>query len=77
MDEELTLFRYWPLDDATCAYLWFDGTYEQVRKGGRIVSQTVVIVGGARETGEKCNLGAAVAQVLERLEPAVPKAAAM
>ena len=77
MDEELTLFRYWPLDDATCAYLWFDATYEQVREGGLIDSQTVMIVGGVRETGGKCNLGVAVAQVLERLEPAVPKAAAM
>jgi transposase-like protein len=42
-----------PLDGAAHPYVWLDATYGMVRRGGRIVSQAVVVAIGVRETGEK------------------------
>ena len=61
LDAELEAWRQRPLDAATYPYLLVDARYEDVRCGGRIVSQGVLIVKGIREDGKREILAVEVA----------------
>ena len=51
LDAELTAWRTRPLADHTWPYLFVDARYEKVRRGGRVVSQGVLIAYGVRDDG--------------------------
>jgi putative transposase len=56
LDELVEAFRNRPLH-GSCPYLWLDALYLKVRQDHRIVSQTLVVAIGAKETGEREILG--------------------
>lgn len=60
LDAELEAWRSRRLE-AAYPYLFEDARYEKVRTGGRVVSQGVLIVSGAREDGFREILGVEVA----------------
>ena len=51
LDAELTVWRTRPLSDHAWPYLFVDARYEKVRRGGRVVSQGVLIGYGVRDDG--------------------------
>ena len=51
LDAELTMWRTRPLSDHAWPYLFVDARYEKVRRGGRVVSQGVLIAYGVRDDG--------------------------
>jgi transposase-like protein len=51
LDAELEAWRARSLSDHTWPYLFVDARYEKVRRGGRVVSQGVLIVNGVRDDG--------------------------
>jgi putative transposase len=51
LDAELTAWRTRRLSDHTWPYLFVDARYEKVRRGGRVVSQGVLIAYGVRDDG--------------------------
>lgn len=60
LDDEIERFRQRPLDECAWPYLVIDARYEKVRKGGRVVSQAVLVVAGISEAGRRAILGWAV-----------------
>lgn len=58
---ELATWRSRPLSSHSYPYLWVDARYERVRVDGRIISQGVLIVKGAREDGHREILAVEVA----------------
>lgn len=60
LDEEIERFRSRPLDECAWPYLVIDARYEKVRKGGRVVSQAVLVVAGISDQGRRAILGWAV-----------------
>lgn len=53
LDEQIAVFRERRLDHHTWAYLIVDACYLKVRRGKRIVSMAVLVVGGVNEQGER------------------------
>lgn len=53
LDEKLSTFRTRRLDVHEYPYLIIDARYEKVRKGGRVVSQAVLITCGINEEGSR------------------------
>jgi len=53
LDTELDAWRHRPLTETTYPYLSVDARYEDVRQGGQIVSQGVLIVAGVRADGHR------------------------
>jgi transposase-like protein len=53
LDEQIAQFRERRLDHHTWAYLIVDACYLKVRRGKRIVSMAVLVVGGVNEQGER------------------------
>ncbi len=51
LDAELTAWRTRSLSEHTWPYLFVDARYEKVRRGGRVVSQGVLIAYGVRDDG--------------------------
>jgi transposase-like protein len=51
LDAELSAWRTRSLSEHTWPYLFVDARYEKVRRGGRVVSQGVLIVYGVRDDG--------------------------
>lgn len=51
LDAEISAWRTRSLADHTWPYLFVDARYEKVRRGGRVVSQGVLIVYGVRDDG--------------------------
>ena len=51
LDSELNAWRTRPLSDHAWPYLFVDARYEKVRRGGRVVSQGVLIAYGVRDDG--------------------------
>lgn len=61
LDGELESWRSRPLSGHSWPYLFVDARYEKVRRGGRVVSQGVLIVHGIRGDGVREILSASVA----------------
>lgn len=57
LDEELARFRSRRLDHCRWPYLLIDARYEKVRKGGKVVSQAVLVAAGISEEGRREVLG--------------------
>ena len=53
LDEQIAQFRERRLDHHTWAYLIVDACYLKVRRGKRIVSMALLVVGGVNEQGER------------------------
>lgn len=53
LDEQIAQFRERRLEHHTWAYLVVDACYLKVRRGKRIVSMAVLVVGGVNEQGER------------------------
>lgn len=53
LDEQIAQFRERRLEHHTWAYLIVDACYLKVRRGQRIVSMAVLVVGGVNEQGER------------------------
>lgn len=57
LEEEIERFRQRPLGECEWPYLIIDARYEKVRRGGRIVSQAVLVVAGISDEGRRRILG--------------------
>ena len=53
LDECIAAFRTRPLNESEWIYLLIDARYERVRKGGKIVSQAVLVVVGINAEGRR------------------------
>jgi transposase-like protein len=60
IDEAVTEFLTRPLDHTWFPYLFLDATYVKVRRGGRVVSQAVVVATGVSYEGRREVLGMTV-----------------
>ena len=66
LDAELTAWRTRCLSEHTWPYLFVDARYEKVRRGGRVVSQGVLIAYGVRDDGFREDRGRGVRRNRER-----------
>ena len=60
IDEVVAEFLHRRLDHTWFPYLFLDATYLDIRQGGRVVSQAVVVATGVAATGHREVLGMAI-----------------
>lgn len=60
MEEEIERFRQRRLDECEWPYLIIDARYEKVRKGGRVISQAVLVAAAVSDLGRREIVGWAV-----------------